>query len=389
MTQSYREPQHTDDGSAPAEPEFLWYRFADRSVERSFRAATVALDRRVVTRWGMAIGVAFASFLLIDPWAEDQALDLPRVAVRSGGLVLAMLAWALTRRVRDPWILDVWAATVFVLSYGLFAVSEHQFPSTNGDALTYHVLFVVALLLLFGGGGGGGGLGGGGGGVFLGVLGASPPPTTVGMPGIVAPNLVAFGFSLFASAALHRARRREWFARTHLERVLRHKVEIARTDPLTGALNRRGFVERARAECDRQEREQGRCGLMLLDLDHFKRVNDEHQHHELLAAPSPDHIIATDRREHDAHKCPQRQVAGLVTMPGLGALEMRDVAERVRLDVHGITLPGGRDHLTVSIGVTAVDTRDDLLVAVERADRAMYEAKRAGRDAVVVSSQVT
>ncbi|MEA2427125.1 MAG: hypothetical protein QOF37_753, partial [Thermoleophilaceae bacterium] len=120
-----------------------------------------------------------------------------------------------------------------------------------------------------------------------------------------------------------------WQAHT-MERHRRELARASRTDPLTGALNRRGFNEHAQAELARAFRSGDPVGLVLVDLDDFKRVNDAHGH------PAGDELLCwvTDRLREGLR--PSDAAARLggdefaLLLPGLDAGGARAVAERLR-----------------------------------------------------------
>lgn len=163
---------------------------------------------------------------------------------------------------------------------------------------------------------------------------------------------------------------------------------LSEVDPLTGALNRRG-MEGAFPELGPEAVASGTHGLsvVLLDIDHFKDVNDTYGHEvgdlALLALTS---VLAGISRKGDAVV----RLGGeefLLVLPGANANAATRVAERAREAVasHRIVCAKGTVQFTVSAGVAewrAGETRDQLL---ERADHAMYEAKNQGRDRVRVS----
>ena len=163
---------------------------------------------------------------------------------------------------------------------------------------------------------------------------------------------------------------------------------LASTDPLTGALNRRAFFEAAHVEQARCHRSNDTLALLLVDVDHFKAVND-----------SFGHAAGDDALEHDVAETRTQirttdvlgRVGGeefalvLTTASGFGGGTM---AERIRkrLEALVISTESADLRVTVSVGVkeaggTAVDV-DKMLRA---ADGALYEAKRTGRNRVVVA----
>jgi diguanylate cyclase (GGDEF)-like protein len=173
--------------------------------------------------------------------------------------------------------------------------------------------------------------------------------------------------------------------------VLEHRNELlvtrlageARTDPLTGLLNRRGFDEHAVREFAHVGRDGLPIALATLDIDHFKRVNDEWGHvvgDRVLANLA--RILASESRGIDV----AARLGGeefVVLMPGSDVTGAEAFVERVRLRLEAeasTDLPVVR----VSAGVAATSEPLDVQVMLERADRALYAAKRGGRDQTVV-----
>ncbi len=174
-----------------------------------------------------------------------------------------------------------------------------------------------------------------------------------------------------------------------LSRATNHRAAEARatTDALTGLPNRRYFDEFC-GLLARRRRADDAVGVLLIDIDHFKRVNDEHGHpvgDEVLRAVA--RAIAGTVREQDV---PARfggeEFAVLLRNPGHGIAV--EVAERIRAAVGRLDLRElGPTGVTVSVGV-AVSAVDDQPIRelIEGADRALYEAKRGGRDRVVAAA---
>ncbi|MBK3734426.1 diguanylate cyclase [Azospirillum brasilense] len=172
--------------------------------------------------------------------------------------------------------------------------------------------------------------------------------------------------------------------RRNMEEALR---DMASRDPLTGIYNRRSFMELARSQLARAHRFNEPLSVFVLDVDHFKRINDSYGHATgddalRMVAGGCQAIL----REYDI----LGRLGGeefVVVLPGATAEESRVVAERVRRHLSRMAIPGpeGRFHLTSSIGIAALDSAYDTLEkAIHRADLALYRAKREGRNRVVV-----
>ncbi|MBB4314293.1 sensor domain-containing diguanylate cyclase [Roseospira marina] len=166
-----------------------------------------------------------------------------------------------------------------------------------------------------------------------------------------------------------------------------HRLSIA--DPLTGAFNRRHLFDCARQELARLDRGSVRAlSVIMMDLDHFKVLNDTHGHavgdHALRAFT----VASTETlRENDVFaRLGGEEFAAL--LPGTGLDEARVVAERLRertADLR-IALPGGKQiGLTVSLGVMeVVDPTHSFDAILSRVDAALYDSKRDGRNRVTV-----
>jgi diguanylate cyclase (GGDEF)-like protein len=157
----------------------------------------------------------------------------------------------------------------------------------------------------------------------------------------------------------------------------------AQTDGLTGLLNRREFDRRVQSEVARAVRYGHALGLVLLDLDHLKRINDTHGHQagDDAIRHVAGSITGTVRSVDIACRFGGEEFA--VILPEAAEAVAREVADRIRQAVAARPLPGvGR--ITVSVGVATLP-RDAVQAAdlVKRADEAAYAAKRAGRDRVM------
>jgi diguanylate cyclase (GGDEF)-like protein/PAS domain S-box-containing protein len=160
---------------------------------------------------------------------------------------------------------------------------------------------------------------------------------------------------------------------------------LCRTDPLTTAANRRAFNEIISQEFSRFKRSQKEYALVMIDLDHFKSINDQHGH----GAGDRVLIEVTERckdnlRVHDI-------IARLggeefcILLPYTNLEQAHKVAERLRqkIEVMPIISDGNRIKVTVSVGISLVSEGDsDGHDAIERADKKLLEAKSLGRNRV-------
>ncbi|WP_024329206.1 diguanylate cyclase [Thioalkalivibrio sp. ALR17-21] len=177
---------------------------------------------------------------------------------------------------------------------------------------------------------------------------------------------------------------------TEHKRMEQRLETLARTDPLTGLANRRLFMDELEREYARMRREPGyAAGLLMLDIDHFKRFNDRYGHEigDQVLVEFADCIASALRAGDRAARLGGEEFAILLHGASLG--EAGHTAERVRARVEAMEPQPDRPNttgVTTSIGVTILraDDRgaDDVL---RRADDALYAAKSRGRNCVVVN----
>lgn len=179
-----------------------------------------------------------------------------------------------------------------------------------------------------------------------------------------------------------------------IQEVLRLRAQLAQAnelailDPLTGLRNRRFLDRTLPYELDRRRRYERPFTLMLLDLDHFKRVNDTRGHDvgDAVLRAVADTLRGVLRRADMAVRHGGEEFAVMLPeTPPEGAFY---VAERLRRAISALDVDGIR--LTASIGVASVEGRweGDPEALVRAADQALYQAKRGGRDRIVVSNLV-
>ena len=166
------------------------------------------------------------------------------------------------------------------------------------------------------------------------------------------------------------------------DQQLRRSASI---DELTGACNRRWLLERLRDEAVRARRHRTPLCVLMLDLDHFKRVNDAYGHRIGDAVlEGVGRVLRTTLRAGDfAGRYGGEEFCVVLTdtpLPGA-----RVVAERIRRQVSALAVrapDGSGVGVACGIGVAEADTGRDPMEAIELADRALYRAKAAGRDRV-------
>lgn len=181
----------------------------------------------------------------------------------------------------------------------------------------------------------------------------------------------------------------------NLESRLRESLDqlhvMATYDSLTGLLNRRAVYERAQSELERSFREGHSMSLVLLDIDHFKSVNDQYGHLtgdqalRLVAG-----TIAQNKRSYDwAGRWGGEEF--LLVLPETKLVTAADIAERMRQNVAALRFPltnGDYLNLRISLGVSSIDANDHMLTLgemLQQADDALYSAKNKGRDRVCVA----
>ena len=172
------------------------------------------------------------------------------------------------------------------------------------------------------------------------------------------------------------------------DRRLREKLHrLATTDPLTGVSNRRHFMNRIQYELDRSKRYNGESALMIIDLDHFKKVNDTHGH----AIGDTTLITVSEAAMSSLRKIDEFGRLGGeefgVLLPETDMETAAIVAERLRQSIAARPVCRSKDikvFVTASIGVTLMRPDDETTESIfERADAALYEAKAQGRNRVV------
>jgi two-component system cell cycle response regulator len=186
-------------------------------------------------------------------------------------------------------------------------------------------------------------------------------------------------------------RRKQYF--DHLRSSFQASLEMAVTDELTGLYNRRYLASHLSAMFDRAYWTGRPLSVMVLDLDHFKKVNDTHGHDigDRVIREFAERVRQSVRGIDLA--CRYGGEEFLIAMPDTEKEAARIVAERLRQEVaaHNLVINGGRDELkvTVSIGIASTEDgpKDDSPQRlIKRADEALYAAKSGGRNRVIAAA---
>lgn len=155
-------------------------------------------------------------------------------------------------------------------------------------------------------------------------------------------------------------------------------------DALTGVANKAAITRALRQEYERIKRFGGRSSILFLDIDHFKKVNDEHSH--LAGDAVLKELGAVLKRT-----CREIDTVGryggeefLIIAPNRKKYDAIRFGERLRREVEAHVFPYKHLHLrlTVSIGIASLFEGRDSTVALERADKALYHAKHMGRNRI-------
>ena len=163
-------------------------------------------------------------------------------------------------------------------------------------------------------------------------------------------------------------------------------------DSLTGIWNRGALMQLAQSEIQRAQRTSAAIGFLLIDLDYFKNINDR------LGHPTGD-LVLREVAQQLSQAVRAYDVVGryggeefLVVAAALGQRQLHEYADRLRSSIAALRIetPGGSASVTISIGVSAVGdaTECALESMIRRADVALYQAKRQGRNRIVLDSLV-
>lgn len=187
-------------------------------------------------------------------------------------------------------------------------------------------------------------------------------------------------FGMFAYLAL--------FYVITVTRAHKRLARMATTDSLTGLFNRRHMIALTEKELARHYRRPSNLTFLLLDVDHFKQINDRYGHDigdRVLSGVSQ--MLTDSMREQDfIGRWGGEEF--LAVLPETDLSQAEASAERIRKAVESLVIEcdGQRLSATISIGITQYRAEELLSTAIARADRALYESKSAGRNRVEIAA---
>jgi diguanylate cyclase (GGDEF)-like protein len=159
------------------------------------------------------------------------------------------------------------------------------------------------------------------------------------------------------------------------------------TDPLTGISTRFAMLPKLEQERERVARSGEPCSIGMVDLDHFKTVNDTHGHNAGdVVLREVAHYLLKNVRQYD-QICRYGGEEFLLLLPGTDPRRAKYVLDRLRrgLKRRRIDIGNGKAiSVSASFGIAALDPEQSVTVAIDHADQAMYAAKKAGRNRVCI-----
>jgi diguanylate cyclase (GGDEF)-like protein len=159
----------------------------------------------------------------------------------------------------------------------------------------------------------------------------------------------------------------------------------ARMDELTGLMNRKEILERLARFSNNRRQSDGEVAVLFCDVDHFKAINDRHGHSGGDAVLS---ALARRLLDNTRHDDLVGRIGGDELLVVLNRMPSLEAAEAIAKKIHAaacapLELTTGEVVPTLSIGVSLIHKGESVDAVVERADQAMYQAKRHGRNRVI------
>ncbi|MBL8525764.1 MAG: GGDEF domain-containing protein, partial [Betaproteobacteria bacterium] len=293
--------------------------------------------------------------------------------------IYGLAYWLLLKRINTPALVLIWFEVLGHAAVGTMLVGWdsgfHYYllmfiPAIVVSGRRPTIAFLLLLLLAF----------------YLGLHAASRAT------GVIAPLSntglwIVHGFNVVMMFAMASYTARFYYGT--VRRAERKLVELATKDPLTGLSNRRNLLNLAAHAIAHANRSGEPIALIIADIDHFKQINDQHGHEAgdkvlshvgalLMQLCRGQDIVARWGGEEFLLMLPATDIAAATTL-----------AERIREAVAGTAIDhnGKRVGFTLSLGVAALSSGEELSAAIARADRVLYQSKEQGRDRVTVAGQ--
>lgn len=360
---------------------YLWF---------GLTAVNVAVYSLMLTQWKFLLPLSFEALKAIEYGAVFM---LPAVALQ--------MLWALLGTPVSAWMRG------YQLSFALFAFAGviDPWPDTRPLALNYFQVWVLPVLFL------GPAL------IWKSMRNGNAEARTLFLALIVfaatcindimidlarldSARMIHYGFAVVVVAMavslgnrfttmLNRLEREVAERTEDLHRANEQLAEVARLDPLTGLLNRRGFTADAQREIQRVIRGADTFSVVLADFDHFKVINDRHGHgcgDKVLCRVA--RVLDQRRREVDllGRWGGEEFILLLPETDGEGAAvaaeSLRQAVEKSEFAYNGEVVS-----LTMTLGVATYRAGDTLDAVIQRADAALYHGKKAGRNRVMIGAQ--
>lgn len=221
----------------------------------------------------------------------------------------------------------------------------------------------------------------------------APFPEHLAYPRLSTVIILLIGMVFLISLAghvLYHFMRKDYFQQRELEEKKKKLRKLARYDQLTGLLNRRSFENELEEEFERSQRYDNKLSVLMIDLDHFKEINDTYGHQ---AGDQVLEVVGELLHKHTRTSDSGGRYGGeefCVFLPETDSNRAKKTAQRFResLKDHEFGTEDGESfRVTCSIGVAErTDEMSNFTRLIKSADKALYDAKQQGRDRVIVNT---
>lgn len=379
--------------------------FEDRLLEAGYRDETRAVDFKTIRVACLLTSTAYlsggAANYFAFGWSQPfQALLAVRLAAFFSALLCCIISYRSSSR-QPVDLLILWYCMFLIFGdslelYFIPTTSLPEMPTLFLIVLTYYMFFPTRLHLIIAGGLSAGIC-------YCAVAGLVHGPAIPLFSNAIAAFILINAIGVYHVRAMNLAQRMKFMALAgekeknarlqeeiaERKRVQQKLFEQATVDELTQIYNRRFFLELAEKELARAKRQQQSLALIMMDLDHFKSINDNHGHHmgdQTLKVVAD--AVGEDLREGDIIGRFGGEEFALL-LPDAGKAEAMNVAERIRRRVENASVTRGelKIRVTASLGVAVMvpDEESQLSQLLKLSDAALYKAKDQGRNRVVMT----